>query len=127
MRYALMNLIACPMCKHFPLKLYVFEERVFEKEYEVSVPFCDVYCGRKGKNVSELKQEELNCKECVKHDVVAGLLICPKCGRWYPIINGIPLMYPDSKRKHPKVREKEEEFLRKYREKLPAELRSITS
>ncbi len=127
MRYALMNLIACPMCKHFPLKLYVFEERVFEKEYEVNVPFCDVYCGRKGKNVSELKQEELDCKECVKHDVVTGILICPKCGRWYPIINGIPLMYPDSKRKHPKVREKEEEFLRKYREKLPAELRSIIS
>ncbi len=126
MRYALLNLLACPMCKQFPLKLYVFEESTFEKDFKVNTPFCDVYCGLMGKPVKEVK-DKVNCRECVKRDIVAGILLCPKCGRWYPIINGIPMMYPDDKRKHPKVKERESRFLRRYADKLPGELRRMAT
>ncbi|MEM2021034.1 MAG: Trm112 family protein [Zestosphaera sp.] len=123
MRYPLLNLLACPMCKGFPLKLYVIEGKVDEKDYSVSKPFCDYYCGRDGKLVSSLDVSKLECVTCVKNDVLSGVLICEKCGRWYPVINGIPFMYPDSRRQHPKVKAKEEEFIKKYMDVLPQEVR----
>ena len=125
MRYALLNLLACPMCKGFPLKLYVIEKRTLEKDFKVQKPFCDIYCGLHEKFIKELSEGELPCDSCVKIDIVAGILLCPKCNRWYPIINGIPLMYPDDRRSHPKVREREKEFLRNYSELIPEEVKSI--
>ena len=123
MRYALLNLVACPMCKHFPLELYVFETREDVKTYNVSKPFCDFYCGYLRKNVRDL-EEEPPCEECLKKEIAAGVLYCPHCGRWYPIINGIPLMYPDDKRKHPRVAKREKEFILKYKDMFPEKLRS---
>ncbi|MEM0014797.1 MAG: Trm112 family protein [Zestosphaera sp.] len=125
MRHPLLNLLACPMCKGFPLKLYVVESRVEEKEYSVSKPFCDHYCGRVEKLITDVDSSSLDCSSCVREDVLHGVLVCGKCGRWYPIINGIPFMYPDAKRQHPKVRAKEEEFIKKYKDTLPQEIREM--
>jgi len=124
-RYALLNLLACPMCKGFPLKLYVFEKKTLEKDFKVRTPFCDVYCGLNEKYVRELNVSELHCDTCVKIEILAAVLICPKCNRWYPVINGIPLMYPDDRRGHPNVKKREEEFLRKYLDIMPEELKSL--
>ncbi len=123
MRYPLLNLLACPMCKNFPLRLYVIEKKVSERDYAVTKPFCDYYCGRYEKSVSSLDVNKLECELCVKEDVLSGVLLCERCGRWYPIINGIPFMYPDSRRLHPKVKSREEEFLKKYRDLLPSDVR----
>ncbi len=114
MRYPLLNLLACPMCKNFPLELTPFELKKFEKEYKVAKPFCDTYCARHKEYIKNLNAEVLKCEECVKDDVVSGILLCGKCGRWYPIIEGIPFMYPDNRRQHPRVKSKEEEFLKKF-------------
>ncbi len=122
MRYVLLNLLACPMCKNFPLKLLVFEEEVIEKNFSVKTPFCDLYCGLKGSYIKDIKVEDLNCGECVKHDITWGLLHCEKCGRWYPIIDGIPFMYPDDLRTKPRVRSREEEFIGRYSDKIPPEI-----
>lgn len=119
MRYPLLNLLACPMCKNFPLKLYIIEKKTSEKDYAVVKPFCDYYCGRLEKLVSSLNPSSLECDLCVKEDILSGVLLCEKCGRWYPIINGIPFMYPDNRRLHPRVKSREEEFIKKYRDVLP--------
>jgi len=124
LRYALLNLLACPMCKEFPLKLYVFEKKLLDKKFKVQTPFCDLYCGLKSKYIKEVKREELNCAECVRIDIISGVIICPRCGRWYPIIDSIPWMYPDARRKHPRIKSKEEEFIRKYWDVLPQEVKS---
>jgi len=121
-RYVLLNLLACPMCRSFPLKLYVFEEVVIDKEFSVRTPFCDLYCASRGAYVKDLQVGELNCNECVRHDITWGLLHCTKCGRWYPVIDGIPFMYPDELRVKPRVRSKEEEFLRKFSDRIPPEV-----
>lgn len=123
MRYPLLNLLACPMCKNFPLKLYVIEKKTTEKDYAIIKPFCDYYCGRHEKLVNSLDTNKLECELCVKEDVVHGVLLCEKCGRWYPIINSIPFMYPDNRRSHPRVKSREEEFIKKYRDLLPNEVR----
>ncbi len=127
MRYALLNLLACPMCKHFPLKLYVFEKSTINKEFDVATPFCDVYCGLKAEFLEKINKDEINCSECVKIDIISGIIVCPKCGRWYPIIDGIPWMYPDNMRRHQRIRSKEADFIKRYKEKIPNELLSIIS
>ncbi len=122
MRYVLLNLLACPVCKSFPLRLIAFDEEVIEKRFSVKTPFCDLYCGLRGSYVKDLKVEELDCPECVRHDVTWGILHCSGCGRWYPVIDGIPFMYPDDLRTKPRVRSKEELFIEKYADKIPPEV-----
>ena len=122
MRYVLLNLLACPMCKSFPLRLFVFEESVLEKKFSVKTPFCDLYCGLRASYLKDIKAEELDCGECVKRDIVWGVLQCGNCGRWYPIIDGIPFMYPDDLREKPRIRDREEQFVKRYGDRIPPEV-----
>lgn len=129
MKYRFMDLAACPMCKHFPLELYVIEEKVYpEREPKIrellqkfKPPLCELYCYRLqqpvGKKISEVNGET-PCAECLKVEVVTGVLYCPNCGRWYPIIDEIPRMLPD------RLRKKNEDlrFLRRYADRLPEKI-----
>ena len=47
--------------------------------------------------------------------VVSGALICKQCGRFYPIIEEIPVMLPDEMRKG----EEDRAFLEKWGDKMP--------
>ena len=55
-----------------------------------------------------------------KDEIVEGLIVCPKCLRWYPIRDEIPEMLPDE------LREEKDElpFLRKWKEKIPKKILS---
>lgn len=80
MRRKLLDILACPIDKHYPLRMLEFAT----KEPDV---------------------------------VVDGALICDQCGRFYPIIDEIPVMLPDDLRS-----EKEDtEFLTKWKDQLPKE------
>lgn len=116
MKYSLINIIACPMCRNFPLKLTVFNEKTYQRVPMVEKPFCDLYCGFKVGYVKDFK--ETPCDECLKNEVVDGILICEKCLRWYPIIDEIPRMLPDDLRKSAD----DVEFLRKFSHKIPKEV-----
>jgi uncharacterized protein YbaR (Trm112 family) len=48
-----------------------------------------------------------------KDEIVTGMIICPKCMRWYPIRDEIPEMLPDELRK----KRDEIDFLKKWRRK----------
>ena len=50
-----------------------------------------------------------------KDEIVTGLMLCPKCLRWFPIRDEIPEMLPDE------LREKKEEvsFMRKWENRIP--------
>ena len=74
-----MDILACPIGKHYPLELHVFEE---------------------------------------KEEIVEGVIICPKCLRWYPIRDEIPEMLPDE------LREEKAElpFLRKWNKNFPKKI-----
>ena len=78
MNKKLMEILACPIDKHFPLELV----ELVSKEEEV---------------ISE------------------GAIFCPKCSRYYPIIEEIPIMLPDE------LRDKNQdiEFLNKHKGILP--------
>lgn len=53
-----------------------------------------------------------------REEIVEGIIVCPKCLRWFPIRNGIPEMLPDE------LRNKKEEidFLIKWRDKIPEKI-----
>jgi len=48
-------------------------------------------------------------------EIVEGIIICPKCLRWYPIQDKIPEMLPDGLRKE----KNELLFLQKWRTQIP--------
>jgi len=55
-----------------------------------------------------------------KEEIVEGMIICPKCMRWYPIKEEIPEMLPDE------LREKKDEitFLKRWQDKIPEKILS---
>ena len=59
----------------------------------------------------DLELYELNSND----EIVEGVIYCPKCSRFYPIINTIPIMLPDE------LRNKDEEvkFLKTWQKDLP--------
>ncbi len=118
MKYRLMDILACPMCKHFPLELYVLNENIYENRSLSGreKPLCELYCGFLRKNVNDAKEPP--CEECIKKEVDIGVLYCSSCGRWYPIMEEIPRMLPDELRS----KKEELEFLRKYKDKIPEKI-----
>ena len=115
MKYRLLDLLACPICKHFPPKLFLFGERSLG---EVKPPphVCELYCGLKEKMLSEV--DDKPCGECYTREIEEGLLLCTECNRWYPIIEDIPHMLPDA------LREEKDDlaFLQKWRDKISKEI-----
>ena len=102
------------MCREFPLSLLVLE---VDRRYEPSnVNKCELYCSFHNGAISELR--ETRCEDCYRYEISSGLLICRKCGRWYPIIEEIPIMLPDEMRD----RRRDIEFLRRWGDKLPPEV-----
>jgi uncharacterized protein YbaR (Trm112 family) len=79
MKKKLMDILACPIDKHHPLELHVFEE---------------------------------------KEEIVEGLIVCPKCLRWYPIRDEIPEMLPDELRKEVE----DLPFLKKWKASIPEKI-----
>lgn len=75
----MMDILACPIDKHHPLELHVFEE---------------------------------------KKEIVEGMIVCPKCLRWYPIRDEIPEMLPDELRK----KNEDLPFLEKWKKMVPKKI-----
>lgn len=91
LKHSLLDILACPIDKYYPLRLIVFEEK-------------DESVEKDGRKVTW-------------REIVHGVLICDKCGRWYPIEDEIPEMLPDD------LREKERDiaFLKEWVERIPKE------
>ena len=78
MQRRLLDILACPIDKHYPLELLEFSLR--------------------GADV-----------------IVDGVLLCSECGRYYPIMDEIPVMLPDNLRN----RKEDLDFLEKWSANLP--------
>ena len=51
-------------------------------------------------------------------EIDEALITCPKCDRWYPVIDGIACMLPDDLRMTGKQRIEEEAFLERWKDKV---------
>ncbi len=101
MKYRLMDVLACPYDKTFPLRLVILKRAEHpERQYTwPRKPFCEEYCSYRDLRIKEHpKPDALPCEECHKWEIETGVIYCPNCGRWYPIIEEIPRMLPDELR-----------------------------
>lgn len=118
MKYRLMDLLACPIDKTFPLRLTVLEEEKGPASNVEKVP-CEVYCSWKSTNLKDPPADwVLNCRTCMGINIQSAVLLCPNCGRWYPVLNKIPRMLPDELRS---ARE-DTDFLQLFGERLPKDV-----
>ena len=119
MRYYFVELLACPVCKHFPLELYPIEveDRPLDEDTLLRVK-CKEYCAYLRRPANEVSLE--TCRECSRKYIKTGVLICPSCGRWYPILDGIPRLLDDKYRR----RIDDLRFLKQYYKRVPAPIRT---
>ncbi len=55
-------------------------------------------------------------------EIDEALITCPKCDRWYPVIDGIACMLPDNLRMDGKQRIEETAFLERWKERIALEI-----
>jgi uncharacterized protein len=89
MKKSMLDILACPIDKHYPLEL--FEINIKKYNYN-----------NNNHNNSDIVISE-------------GILFCTKCSRYYPIIEEIPVMLPDELRE----KQTDIDFLRKWSDKIP--------
>ena len=89
MKKQLLDILACPIDKFYPLELFELNSRKIA-----------------GDDSDEQQGESV---------IQEGILYCGQCARFYPIIDEIPIMLPDELRD----RESDLKFLQKWRDRIP--------
>ena len=135
LKLRLLDILACPADKTWPLQVHIFEERDIDEPKiphadDTTKVVCRYYCG---KNKIELSKEhetgltltqqaseisyEQDCKECFSKEIVSGIIQCSKCDTYYPIIDEIPMML--------KVELRNEDIERKFTEKWSEKIKEL--
>ena len=99
----MLDILACPMDKHYPLELF-----------EINIKKDNENKNDHDNNNIVITEGILFCTNNVKFSI----LFCTKCSRFYPIIEEIPVMLPDE------LREKQTDidFLKRWNNKLPEKI-----
>jgi len=137
LKQRLLDILVCPYDKNWPLMLHTFEERDIEnaklpsKDENTNV-VCRFYCAKKKIKLVEEKPDgnqvllgnikqinyEKDCRECLSHEVTAGVIECLKCKNYYPIIDEIPMMLKTELRNEDIERDFTEKWAEKIKEML---------
>lgn len=93
MRKSLLEILACPIDKHSPLKLFeiniqLANESLSDKQDENGMAL-------EGRTDNDTTFDNVIVKE--------GVLFCSRCSRFFPIIDEIPIMLPMSFEKGKKI------------------------
>ena len=116
-----MDILICPVCKNYPLELHVFE-KVDQTQSEQPKASCEMYCSYNNIKPSDKDKNLLleDCKRCLAVKIKWGMILCTKCGRWFPISEEIPVMLPDDLRKT----KEDTDFLKMFEKAIPWEVMS---
>jgi uncharacterized protein YbaR (Trm112 family) len=123
MKKNMLDILACPLDKNYPLELIELNVKELEKEDKVIENYHPLNNDennpivKKNNNGGGNKSNEIKRKEKVII-VIDGILYCKKCSRFYPIIDEIPIMLPDELRE----KEKDLQFLTKWKHSIPEEI-----
>jgi uncharacterized protein YbaR (Trm112 family) len=118
----MLDILACPMDKNYPLDLMELQVKEFEDDNLRESKFPNDDKNTKKNNLT-LNQEN-DIRGDVNKDkekviiIIEGILYCKKCLRFYPIIDEIPIMLPDELRE----KEKDLEFLNKWKNNIPQKI-----
>jgi uncharacterized protein YbaR (Trm112 family) len=123
MKKHMLDILACPIDKNYPLDLIELNVKDLEKEFleENNHPINkeEEQNNIKKKNNRDIVNQENEIKDNEKVIVIIdGILYCKKCSRFYPIIDEIPIMLPDELRE----KEKDLQFLKKWKNCIPEDI-----
>jgi uncharacterized protein len=120
MKKYMLDILACPIDKYYPLELIELTIKNIEKDNLKD----NEHSTNNEENNNSIKKihnnSVLNHKNEM-HDneevtvVIDGILLCKKCSRFYPIIDEIPIMLPDELRD----KQKDLQFLKKWENYIP--------
>ena len=116
----MLDILACPMDKNYPLDLIELHVKEFENDNLRESNFLNDDKNSKNNNLV-INQENDITGEVTKDKIIViieGILYCKKCLRFYPIIDEIPIMLPDELRE----KEKDLEFLNKWKNNIPQKI-----
>lgn len=119
----MLDILACPLDKSYPLELIELNVKELEKEDKVKENYHSLNkdentpIEKKNNNGEGNKANEIKLNEKVII-VIDGILYCKKCSRFYPIIDEIPIMLPDELRE----KEKDLQFLTKWKQSIPEKI-----
>jgi len=119
LRYYFFELLACPMCKNPNLLLHAISEERRVVSVDVSRVRCRRWCSLYWRDASQTPIEL--CMDCIHRDIVEGVIVCPNCGRWYPIVSSIPIMINDKYRNPSDDRS----FIERNAAKIPQSIREL--
>ena len=122
MKKHLLDILACPIDKNYPLDLIELHVKEFENDILRESNFLNDDKNSKNNNLV-INQENDITGEVTKDKIIViieGILYCNKCLRFYPIIDEIPIMLPDELRE----KEKDLEFLNKWKNNIPQKILS---
>lgn len=119
MKYFVMDILACPVCRSTDLLLHVIEEVDESVDLPAERVKCKRWCHYRGRPAGEVPVEA--CRECIRRRIKTGVIVCRTCGRWYPVIETIAVMLDDEYRDE-KVYSR---FLEGYLDKIPDSVRGF--
>lgn len=123
MKKHMLDILACPIDKNYPLDLIELNVKDLEKEFlkENNHPINNE---EEQKNIiKQNNKDKVNQENEIKDNekvivIIDGILYCKKCSRFYPIIDEIPIMLPDELRE----KEKDIQFLKKWKDCIPEDI-----
>lgn len=124
MKKHMLDILACPIDKNYPLELIELNVKELEKD-KIKENYHPLNSDENNNIVKKNKNSGgVNKVNEIKHNdekvivVIDGILYCKKCSRFYPIIDEIPIMLPDELRE----KEKDLQFLKKWKHTIPEEI-----
>ncbi|HEX6645667.1 MAG TPA: Trm112 family protein [Nitrososphaeraceae archaeon] len=124
MKKHMLDILACPIDKNYPLELIELHVKELEKD-KIKENYHPLNSDENNNIVKKNKNSGGGNKvNEIKHNdekvivVIDGILYCKKCSRFYPIIDEIPIMLPDELRE----KEKDLQFLKKWKHTIPEEI-----
>lgn len=135
MKKNFLDILACPIDKHYPLELIeldvkaeVYSDNNNDKDQSKENDNVNIQLKEKHsdhpkneKNGSSSKDKNLKVNHIQEEQIsviIDGILYCEKCSRFYPIIDEIPIMLPDELRE----KNKDLKFLEKWQKDIPEKI-----
>jgi len=119
----MLDILACPIDKNYPLDLIELNVKDLEKEFpkENNHPINNEE--EQKNSIKKNNRDKVNQENEIKDNekvivIIDGILYCKKCSRFYPIIDEIPIMLPDELRE----KEKDLQFLKKWKNCIPEDI-----
>ncbi|MGZ5546894.1 MAG: Trm112 family protein [Nitrososphaeraceae archaeon] len=123
MKKHMLDILACPIDKNYPLDLIELNVKDLEKEFlkENNHPINNEE--EQKNSIKKNNRDKVNQENEIKDNekvivIIDGILYCKKCSRFYPIIDEIPIMLPDELRE----KEKDIQFLKKWKDCIPEDI-----